>query len=59
MMRVIFVDDEPNILNGLRRMLRPLRHEWDMSFAEGAQEALAIMADRPVDIVVSDMRMPD
>ncbi|MEL7312850.1 MAG: response regulator [Pseudomonadota bacterium] len=59
MMRVMFVDDEPNILNGLRRMLRPLRHEWEMSFAAGAQEALTIMADQPVDIVVSDMRMPD
>lgn len=59
MIRVMFVDDEPNILSGLRRMLRPFRREWDMSFAPGAQEALSIMADDPVDIVVSDMRMPD
>ena len=59
MMRVIFVDDEPNILSGLRRMLRPLRHEWEMLFAEGALEALEMMAEAPVDIVVSDMRMPE
>jgi len=52
------VDDEPKVLDGIRRMLHSLRHEWDMSFAGGGQEALDMIADGPVDIVVSDMRMP-
>jgi len=39
-------------------MLHPLRHEWDMSFVESGQEALAVMAQSPFDVVVSDMRMP-
>ena len=30
--RVLFVDDEQNILQGLRRMLRSMRNEWDMAF---------------------------
>lgn len=56
--RIMFVDDEPNLLSGLRRMLRVKRDEWDMQFAEGGEQALALMAQAPVDAVVSDMRMP-
>ena len=58
MKRILFVDDEPNILAGLKRMLRPMRSEWDMTFAGSGQEALAIMEKQPVDIIVTDMRMP-
>lgn len=56
--RILFVDDEPNVLDGLRRMLRPMRGQWDLAFAGGGDEALALMASHPADIVVSDMRMP-
>jgi putative nucleotidyltransferase with HDIG domain len=56
--RVLFVDDEANILQGLRRMLHPMRREWDMTFAEGGQAALEILAQGHFDVVVSDMRMP-
>ncbi len=58
MKRILFVDDEPNVLEGLRRMLRPMRHEWDMVFAAGGSEALQILAGNPCDVIVSDMRMP-
>ena len=57
-MRVIFVDDEPNILSGLRRILRPLRKEWEMVFEEGGEAALATLENAPCDVVVSDMKMP-
>jgi HD-like signal output (HDOD) protein/ActR/RegA family two-component response regulator len=56
--RVLFVDDEPNILDGLRRMLRGLRHQYDMDFASGGREALELMATVRFDMVISDMRMP-
>jgi HD-like signal output (HDOD) protein/CheY-like chemotaxis protein len=56
--QILFVDDEPKVLDGLRRMLRPLRHEWEMSFAEGGQQALEHLAASPCDVVVTDMRMP-
>jgi len=35
-----------------------MRHEWQMSFAEGGQEALEILSREPFDVVVADMRMP-
>ena len=58
MKTLLFVDDEPKVLQGLQRQLRPMRHEWDMNFAENASQALEFMSARPVDIVVSDMMMP-
>src|SRR5262249_47188868 len=58
MRRVLFVDDEPRILEGLRRMLRPQRDEWEISFAPGGEAALALMEASPYDVIVSDMRMP-
>ncbi|MGH9407223.1 MAG: HDOD domain-containing protein [Terriglobia bacterium] len=58
MRRVLFVDDEPNVLQALQRMLRSQRGEWEMSFAQGGDAALAMLAAAPFDVVVSDMRMP-
>ena len=57
-MRVLFVDDEKRVLDGLRRSLRPLRTSWDMSFLTSGVEVLDTMASEPVDVLVSDMRMP-
>lgn len=56
--RVLFVDDEANVLNGIRRMLHGKRDKWDLLFASGGAEALELMATRPVDVLVTDMRMP-
>ncbi len=39
-------------------MLRSMRHEWEMSFAENGAQALQILGERPFDVIVSDMRMP-
>jgi HD-like signal output (HDOD) protein/ActR/RegA family two-component response regulator len=57
-MRILFVDDDAPVLHGLRRLLHPMRHEWDMHFAGGGAEALALLGELPFDAVVSDMRMP-
>jgi HD-like signal output (HDOD) protein len=56
--RILFVDDEPKVLQGLERMLRNIRHEWEMAFAESGQEALHILGKERFHVVVSDMRMP-
>jgi HD-like signal output (HDOD) protein/ActR/RegA family two-component response regulator len=58
MRKVLFVDDDPNILQALRRMLRSQRDQWDVAFAQGGEVALAMLDAAPFDVVVSDMRMP-
>ena len=55
---VLFVDDEPNILAGLRRMLFAMREGWNMRFAGGGEEALQMLERQNADVVVTDMRMP-
>jgi len=56
--RILFVDDDPNILSGIRRVLRSMRGEFELHFAENGRDALEMMAATPFDAVVSDMRMP-
>jgi HD-like signal output (HDOD) protein len=58
MMRILFVDDESAVLDGLRDRLRKQRREWEMVFALGGEAALTECARAPFDVVVSDMRMP-
>ncbi len=55
---ILFVDDEPNILAGIRRILHPLRNDYDVRFCESGSQALESMAQQAADVVVSDMRMP-
>ncbi len=54
----MFVDDEPRVLEGLKRMLRPKRNEWQMTFVGSAQAALDALKAEPCEVVVTDMRMP-
>ena len=56
--RILFVDDDRNVLSGIQNLLRRDRKRWDMTFAEGGDAALAVMERAPCDVVVSDMRMP-
>jgi HD-like signal output (HDOD) protein len=58
MKRVLFVDDETAVLDGLRDRLRKQRREWEMVFAHGGDAALSECARGEFDVVVSDMRMP-
>jgi len=58
MKKLLFVDDEPNILEGLERMLFPLRKEWQLAFAHSGHEALNLMKEKPFDVIVTDLRMP-
>jgi DNA-binding NtrC family response regulator len=57
--QVLFVDDEPNILEGYQRMLRPLRGEWDTHYAMSGTEALEMMNAIPIDLIIADIRMPE
>ncbi len=54
--RVLFVDDEPSVLAGLRRALH--KEPYQVLCATSAAEALRLMAETPVDAVISDEQMP-
>jgi len=54
---LLLVDDEPGILSSLRRLLRPAGYK--IHIAEGGKAGLEILEREPVDLVISDMRMPE
>lgn len=54
--RLLLVDDEPNILHALKRLLR--RDHYEIFTANDGTEGLAILAQHPVDVILSDQRMP-
>jgi HD-like signal output (HDOD) protein len=56
--RILFVDDESKILDGIRRMLHADRERWEMHFALGGEAALQACDASAFDVVISDMRMP-
>jgi len=53
--RVLFVDDEPRVLTTMRMLFRA---HYEVYFAEGGPQALELLRKQPVDVVVSDQRMP-
>lgn len=54
---LLFVDDESNILSSLKRLFRPLGYR--IFTAGGGAEGLEVMEQNHVDLVISDMRMPE
>ena len=57
MWSVLCLDDEPSILRSLKRILP--RDHYQVHLAESGHEALALMSETPIDLVISDMRMPE
>ncbi|WP_163809745.1 response regulator [Pseudodesulfovibrio sp. JC047] len=56
--RILFVDDEQHIIDGYKAALRKKRKQWDMVFVASSKEAMVIMEADPVQVLVSDVRMP-
>src|ERR1700686_4080376 len=58
MIRIVFVDDEVNVLEAMQRTMRPMRNEGGMEFVSSGDAALESLAKNPADVIVSDVRMP-
>lgn len=58
MKNILFVDDERQILDGLRMRLRHLHNKWNMEFADSGAQAIERMQEHAHDVLVTDMRMP-
>jgi HD-like signal output (HDOD) protein len=58
MMRIVFVDDDVQVLEGLRRMLFGQREVWRMRFFTEPHEAIASLSEDAAELVISDLQMP-
>ena len=56
--RILFVDDEPSVLEGLRRMLHDRRDVWEMCFVANAYAAFDQISQSVFDAIVVDVKMP-
>lgn len=54
---ILFVDDEQNVLRALKRLF--IEEDYQLFFAESAQNGLDILEQNPIHLVVADYRMPD
>jgi putative nucleotidyltransferase with HDIG domain len=54
---VLFVDDDNNLISGLKRSLRIYARDWELYFATSGQEALEILSGNRMDVIVTDIRM--
>ncbi len=55
---ILFVDDDDNIIKGLKRIMRAKRSKWDMFFVESGEAALRILSQTSIAVIVADIRMP-
>ncbi len=56
--RIIFVDDDRNLLDGLKRSFRKKKEEWDVVFYDEPSGALLDFDNNSVDLIVTDYKMP-
>ena len=56
--RILFIDDDQFLLDGLRDALRPHRHHWAMTFVTSGEAGLDVLVAEPQDVMVCDLRMP-
>lgn len=56
--KILFVDDEPLILSGIRRNIASITNEWDLHFAESGVDALMMCDENAFELIVTDGRMP-
>ncbi|MDD2761498.1 MAG: response regulator [Methylomonas sp.] len=56
---ILFVDDNENVVSGIQRQLRPYRDQWQLFFANSGAQALIMLAQHPIDLIVCDMLLPE
>ncbi len=55
--RILFVDDDAQILRAMRVVLRGESERWDMVFVQGGEEAVALVRSESFDVIVTDLHM--
>ncbi|MGC4094160.1 MAG: response regulator [Polyangiaceae bacterium] len=57
-MHLVLVDDDPEVLTAMGRMLRAAEPNWLISMAKNGREALNLLSEQKADVVVTDLHMP-
>ena len=57
--QILFVDDDEQILNGIRRNLHNISSDWNLYYATGGQDALNLTVEHDFDLIITDAKMPN
>ena len=57
--RILLVDDDINLLQGLRRTLQTIPDQWEPVLAVNGQDALRLLEHTPCEVVMTDILMPE
>jgi DNA-binding NtrC family response regulator len=55
---ILVVDDDTNLLDGLKRSMREKQIMWKQMFVSSANDALDILATKKIDVIITDYKMP-
>lgn len=58
-LKILFVDDEYDVIAGLKRALHLYHKSWDMHFASGGRDAINVLKSSDFDIIFCDIVMPE
>ncbi len=56
--KILFVDDELNVLSAHKRSFRTYNDQWDIRYANSGEDALEAFRVEPADVVITDLAMP-
>jgi len=56
---ILVVDDDPEVLSAVRRVLRVSEPDWLVTTASSGRRALDVMTTDRIDVVVTDLHMPE
>ncbi|MDP1724993.1 MAG: HDOD domain-containing protein [Alphaproteobacteria bacterium] len=56
--KILIVDNQPKVYQGLKRVLWTQKPDWDLFYAENGQKALELIDEQKFDVIVSDIKMP-
>lgn len=57
-LKILIVDDEPKVYQGLKRLLWTEQSTWDVHYATDGTQGLALLSGSPIDVIISDYKMP-
>jgi YesN/AraC family two-component response regulator len=58
MYSILIVDDDDNLISGLKRSFRKKSEAWDIQYAKSAKEAVSLLELNKYDLIITDYKMP-
>jgi DNA-binding NtrC family response regulator len=55
---ILVVDDDTNLLDGLKRSMHEKHIQWKQKYVSSAKDAISLLASEKIDLIITDYKMP-